>query len=107
MRRPAWRGSRGYARTISGWEWTRRVRRVIERDGGVCRVRLPGCTGVATTADHVIGVAEWRGRRLPADGVDAEDNLQASCRACNEARRVEQSRPASRTRPSERHPGDV
>lgn len=69
---------------ISGYEWQRRRTRVIDRDGGVCRLQLTGCTVVAVTADHIIGTAEG--------GSDDESNLQASCAECNESRRIEQAR---------------
>ncbi len=46
---------------------------------------MPGCTGVATTADHIIGKA--RG------GSDNTYNLQASCKNCNEKKRIKQSDP--------------
>lgn len=71
-------------RGISGYEWARRRDRVVERDGGVCQLRLEGCTRIATTADHIVPMS--------LGGSDDEDNLRASCRDCNEARRVEQSR---------------
>jgi 5-methylcytosine-specific restriction endonuclease McrA len=51
---------------------------VIERDGGVCQLSLPGCTFVATTADHVIP------RSLGGDS--DPDNLRAACRPCNSRR---------------------
>jgi 5-methylcytosine-specific restriction endonuclease McrA len=54
---------------------------VIERDGGLCVWRLPGCTIKATTADHKVPVADG--------GPDDESNLVASCDACNETRRRE------------------
>ena len=49
---------------------------MIARDGGVCQLRYPGhCTGVATTADHVLPVV--------FDGTNELHNLRASCTACN------------------------
>ena len=74
--RPAWQGS-GRGRGRSGWDWQRTVRAILERDGPLCRLRIPGvCTGVATTADHVIALA--RG------GSDDEANLVGACRECNQ-----------------------
>jgi 5-methylcytosine-specific restriction protein A len=60
--------------------WKPLARKVLERDGYVCQIRLPGCTGRATAADHVV---EWR------DGGAKYDmaNLQAACAACNTAKR--------------------
>lgn len=46
---------------------------VLERDGGLCRLRLEGCTTVATHAHHVLG---WR------TGDDPEF-MVASCAHCN------------------------
>ena len=77
-------GNKRATQGVSGYEWQRRRARVIERDGGICQLRLAGCTTAATTADHIVGVAEG--------GSDDESNLRASCRACNEQRRIEQSR---------------
>ena len=51
---------------------------VLERDRHECQLEYPGCTGRATTADHV------RPRR--DGGGDELENLRASCRHCNEAR---------------------
>lgn len=51
---------------------------VIARDGGRCQLRLPGCTVVATSADHI--VPRSRG------GTNDLTNLRAACRHCNSAR---------------------
>lgn len=68
----------------SGWAWQRLRKLIIERDGGLCRLRLEGCTRTAITADHIIGVA--------AGGSDAPSNLAASCGNCNEQHRRQQAR---------------
>lgn len=47
---------------------------VLHRDGYRCQIRLPGCTTVATTADHVAP------RETGGDGLD---NLRAACMGCN------------------------
>lgn len=65
---------RGY-----GAPWQALSKRVIVRDGGVCQLRLAGCTFVATTADHRVPKA--RG------GTDHQSNLQAACRSCNSSKR--------------------
>lgn len=67
------RDERGY-----GSEWQARSKRIIARDGGQCQLRLPGCTGIATTTDHVI--AKVNG------GTDDDYNLQGSCRSCNSSK---------------------
>ena len=83
-RRPAWQRSRPRRQHGgSGWAWQRLRQRVIRRDGGLCRLRLEGCTVTATTVDHILGVA--RG------GSDDPSNLRASCASCNERRRRKQA----------------
>lgn len=64
------------ARYGSGWAKT--SARIIRRDGGWCRLQLPGCTHTATTADHIISKVNG--------GTDADTNLQAACRHCNSAK---------------------
>jgi 5-methylcytosine-specific restriction enzyme A len=64
---------RGYGAT-----WQKLSAYVIQRDGGICQLRLPVCTTTATTADHITPKA--RG------GSDSLDNLQAACRQCNAAK---------------------
>lgn len=59
--------------------WQNARRAVLERDGYECQIRLPGCAGFATEADHVVS---WR------DGgawYDLE-NLRAACKRCNSSR---------------------
>ena len=51
---------------------------VLDEKGRVCWLRLPGCTRVATTKDHVIPVAHG--------GTDDLDNLVPACRHCNSKR---------------------
>lgn len=65
---------RGY-----GSAWRRTSARIIKRDGGLCQLRLPGCTYFADTTDHI--VARVHG------GTDHESNLQAACRSCNSGKR--------------------
>lgn len=50
---------------------------MLERDGYRCRLELPGCTTIATTADHLAP------RDIAGDGLT---NLQAACRNCNLAK---------------------
>jgi 5-methylcytosine-specific restriction endonuclease McrA len=65
----------------SGWRggsttaWRRLRALVLDRDEHTCQVRLPGCTGVATHADHI--TPKSRG------GTDHPGNLRGSCRSCN------------------------
>jgi 5-methylcytosine-specific restriction endonuclease McrA len=47
--------SRGVGKLHTGSKAWRRVRaRVLERDAGVCQLRLPGCKLVADEVDHVV-----------------------------------------------------
>jgi 5-methylcytosine-specific restriction endonuclease McrA len=56
--------------------WRRLRLAVLERDGYICRLRIPGvCTTRATHCDHV--VPKSRG------GLDTMENCRASCAACN------------------------
>jgi 5-methylcytosine-specific restriction endonuclease McrA len=56
------------------WRATRLA--VLERDGYVCQVRLPGCRRVATEAHHLDDFA------LHGAGMDPA-RLVASCARCN------------------------
>lgn len=51
---------------------------VLDTMGRECMVRLPGCTGRATTRDHITPVAQG--------GTDAPSNLRPACRPCNSKR---------------------
>lgn len=62
----------------SGRPWRRARDLVLQRDGHLCQLRLPGCLGVATTADHI--------RTVRDGGTNDPVNLRASCAACNVAR---------------------
>ena len=68
----------------NGWNWQRIRKQILERDGYACRLRLEGCTRVATVVDHRIGIA--RG------GSDESSNLRASCHNCNERKRQVEAR---------------
>ena len=51
----------------------------LARDGFRCQLRLPGCRGRASSADHILKL-EWGG--APYDLA----NLQAACVSCNTAK---------------------
>jgi 5-methylcytosine-specific restriction endonuclease McrA len=70
-----WETKRGTATQRYGQGWAAISRRVLERDRHVCLLQLPGCTGRATTADHIVPRSQG--------GTHHMDNLQAACRACN------------------------
>jgi 5-methylcytosine-specific restriction endonuclease McrA len=61
----------------AGRPWRRVVAYVLDRDGGVCQLRLTGCRLVATTADHVIPFRDRPDLELDPG------NLRASCGKCN------------------------
>jgi hypothetical protein len=53
---------------------------VLARDGGICQIQGPRCSGVATTVDHIYPTSThphlfW-----------AEENLRAACGRCNYGR---------------------
>lgn len=54
------------------------TRHVIQVYGAQCYLRLPGCTHVATTRDHVIPLAHG--------GPDTVENCRPACRSCNSLR---------------------
>jgi 5-methylcytosine-specific restriction protein A len=57
--------------------WKRLRRLILQRDGGLCHVRGPNCTTIATTAHHILPSSQYTDRFFdPA-------NLQASCGPCN------------------------
>jgi len=57
--------------------WKRLRLLALQRDGYVCCIRLPGCTGVATCVDHVMPLA------LAPDLALELENLRSSCQRCN------------------------
>jgi 5-methylcytosine-specific restriction endonuclease McrA len=50
---------------------------VLEAAGWHCQIRLPGCTWLATTVDHIVP--------LDRGGTHAPQNLRAACLHCNSA----------------------
>lgn len=54
------------------------TRAVIDLYGDRCWLQLPGCTGMATTRDHLIPVAQG--------GTDDLENMRPACRTCNSTR---------------------
>ena len=72
-RRPD-RHARGY-----GADWPILRRQVLARDNGACMIAAPGCTGIATSVDHIIPLSQG--------GHTALSNLQAACQSCNSGKR--------------------
>lgn len=67
--------SRAWPQGENTWEWTSKIRpMVLERDGGLCQLRLPGCTIVAEQVHHT------RDRLIYGDD---PAYLVAACRRCN------------------------
>jgi 5-methylcytosine-specific restriction endonuclease McrA len=59
--------------------WRRITAQVVARDGGRCRIGLPGCEIVGTTADHILSWREggsWFGL----------ENLRCACSHCQSVR---------------------
>lgn len=54
------------------------TRQVLARYGRGCWLKLPGCTKIATTKDHVIPYAQG--------GTDDLSNFRPACRSCNSKR---------------------
>ena len=94
--RGAWQGSDRKSRLPSNWPKLRK--RILRRDGGLCRLGYEGCLRAATEVDHV-----QRG-----DNHDPS-NLQAVCRACHAKKSTREGVEArlrfSRDREREGHPG--
>lgn len=80
-------------------DWQQTRTRILERDGGLCRIAGPRCARVATQVDHV--VPAWRG------GSEDDSNLQSVCGPCHRSKTASDAARAvpSRKRPVESHPG--
>jgi 5-methylcytosine-specific restriction protein A len=48
---------------------------VLARDNYLCQIKLKGCTTTATTADHIVPLADG--------GTHDPDNCRAACLHCN------------------------
>jgi 5-methylcytosine-specific restriction endonuclease McrA len=64
-----------------GVAWRALRQFVLIRDREICQLRLPGCTKLANTVDHVIDVV--------TGGSDSPTNLRAVCPACHNRRHPE------------------
>jgi len=74
------RPKRRYRQEYNSSRWKRVRKAVLERDRRECQIRLAGCLGVASQADHII----------PSQDIGEDDplffdmsNLQAACAPCN------------------------
>lgn len=70
--------------------WRKIRAQVLERDGGLCQIRGPRCTGTATAVDHIIPVQAGGPWFDPA-------NLRGACVNCNNGRIANQRNDAWRT----------
>lgn len=75
----------------------RRLRDQVVREEPLCRLRLPGCTLVSTTGDHIIPVSFRPDLRF------VRSNVRGSCRTCN-GNRSNQPLEAVRARMTRSHP---
>lgn len=79
----------------TGDPWSTRAARKLRADTikkqPLCQLRLDGCTGISTTADHIIPRSQRPELTL------VRSNLQGACAACNMKRSnnpIEAMRPA-------------
>jgi len=83
--RPAAPATRATTRTsdprYSARRWSKVAKRILRRDGWVCRI-VADCPTPATVADHIIPVFPG----MPDSLFFGEDNLRAGCRDHNLAR---------------------
>ena len=69
---------REYQKALHSKHWKDLRERVLERDGGICQLKLWGCTGRATTVDHETY------ERL---GNERDEDCRAACEACQQRER--------------------
>lgn len=58
----------------------RALRDQVVAEEPICQLRLPGCTGISTTADHI------KTFRTHPELALERSNLRGSCQPCNRAR---------------------
>ena len=100
-------------------QWRKVRAAILERDNHQCRIREPGCTGTATTVDHIISLARLGIHRSDPRSLDPA-NLTAACTHCHDlktrretSKATAQSNIARATARRQRltlhrpHPGDV
>ncbi len=85
----------------------------LERDNYTCQLRLPGCTGQASIADHIINLAAHGVSR--AEAIDP-DELHAVCPHCHQHKTKHETaagrtksnakRAARKKLPAKPHPGN-
>ena len=82
-----------YGQGRGGRPWRRKRARILARDGKLCQpCKAAGRLTLATQVDHIVPKAEG--------GTDEEDNLQAICAPCHDAKsRTEATRGRNGSRP--------
>jgi hypothetical protein len=65
------------ARRIRSTQAWRQLSKRVIREEGLCWLRLPGCTRIATTTDHIIPAT------VRPDLILVRANCHAACRSCN------------------------
>ncbi|ASW89586.1 HNH endonuclease [Mycobacterium marseillense] len=63
----------------SSYKW-RKLRAQVLKEEPTCRLQLEGCTGVSTSADHIIPTSINPSLAL------VRSNLQGACKECNDRR---------------------
>jgi 5-methylcytosine-specific restriction protein A len=81
---------------VYGSAWRRVRPKVLARGGGLCQLRLEGCTVIATEVDHIVPVDD-------GGGLYDLMNLRAACRHCNRSRE-NQRRRRMKPRPTKNWP---
>ena len=78
-RKPGMKSGRG------GRPWRRKRERILRRDKGLCQPCFrAGRITPALEVDHIVNVAQG--------GDDSDDNLEAICRPCHQAKTLEEAR---------------
>jgi 5-methylcytosine-specific restriction enzyme A len=72
---PSDRESQRRSSTTYGAAWRRARDQCLHRAGWQCQIRLDGCQGAASQADHIIPVSQG--------GKHEQGNLRAACRSCH------------------------
>jgi 5-methylcytosine-specific restriction endonuclease McrA len=79
--RPSRRNHRTPARELRRTHAWKLLAKQVVREEPVCWLRLPGCTMVSTSADHVISIVSQPSLAL------VRSNCRGACRSCNYRRR--------------------
>lgn len=80
------RQSRGY-----GAAWDRIRKRILARDCGLCQpCQRKGRVTIARAVDHIVSKAKAKLLGWSVARMDAEENLQAICDPCHDAKTLEE-----------------